>query len=118
MKPAHEFIPMIEVLATGEVTGDYWEAITAYEQRETNERVAREDAERLAAVQARQEGGGGKETKEPAKKPPKKSASFNEKKAYYGSTIRKMRKEGKSTRDIACLLGMGVKTVYKILQAS
>lgn len=108
---------LLAVSATGEVTGDYWEAITAYEQRMTNERVAREDAERLAAVQRRQEGRE-QETKEPAKKPPKKSASFNEKKVFYGSTIRKMHKEGKSTSDIACLLGLGVKTVYKILKAS
>ena len=100
-----------------EVYGDYWENIAAFEQRKTNERVAREDAERLAAIEARQEGRE-QETKEPAKKPPKKSASFNEKKAFYGSTIRKMRKEGKSTSDIARLLGMGVKTVYKTLQAS
>jgi len=105
-----------------EVYGDYWENIAAFEQRKTNEKITREDAERLAAVEARWS------AKEPEKEPevevspephpPGRKASIEVKREFYGPKIARMQGEGLSISDICCRLQLGVRTFYEIVKAS
>jgi hypothetical protein len=118
----HEFIPMIEVSATGEVTGDYWEALFNFERREANLRAERMEREREARKTAQPEQAQPKPAPKPTKKisldtaRPSRYAPFETKLDFYGPEIMKLFRAGMKIEEIMLRVHLGRTTVNQIIQ--
>ena len=100
---------LVRVSASGEVEGDYWQNLSDFEQRKAHEKY-------LAELE---------EASKP-KEPPKpvqarktyqySERSYKGKLERYGEAVMSMHSQGKSIDHIRNMLGMGAKTIARIIK--